>query len=102
MPHPALVSFGMQTPSRIAYGVLLLLALALLLAVLYPLRQPLFLAAVLAAVLSGWHTRLAAKLGGRQQLAATLMTIGVVLLVLVPLGAIATFAIHEAIQGGQF
>jgi predicted PurR-regulated permease PerM len=92
----------MQTPSRIAYGVLLVLSLLLLLAVLYPLRQPLFLAAVLAAVLSGWHDKLAAKLGGRQQLTATLVTLGVVLLVLVPLGAIATFAVREAIQGGQF
>jgi len=92
----------MQTPSRTAYGVLLLISLGLLLAVLYPLREPLFLAAVLAAVLSGWHSRLAAKLGGRQQLSATIVTVGVVLLVLVPLGALATFAVHEAIQGGQF
>src|SRR5690242_2456082 len=92
----------MQTPSRIAYGVLLLISLGLLLAVLYPLREPLFLAAVLAAVLSGWHARLATKLGGRQQLSATIVTVGVVLLILVPLGAITTFAVREAIQGGQF
>src|SRR5262245_53891379 len=92
----------MPTPSRIAYGVLLVLSLLLLLAVLYPLRQPLFLAAVLAAVLSGWHDKLAAKLGNRQQLTATLMTLGVVVLILLPLGAIATFAVQEAIQGGQF
>jgi predicted PurR-regulated permease PerM len=92
----------MQTPSRIAYGVLLGISLLLLLAVLYPLREPLFLAAVLAAVLSGWHGRLAVKLRGRQQLAATIMTVGVVLLVLVPLGALTTFAVREAIQGGQF
>ncbi len=92
----------MQTPSRIAYGVLLVLSLALLFAVLYPLRQPLFLAAVLAAVLSGWHDRFAAWLGGRRQITATLTTIAVVLLVLVPLGGIATFAVREAILGGQF
>jgi len=92
----------MQTPSRIAYGVLLLLSLALLLAVLYPLRQPLFLAAVLAAVLFSWNDRLSERLRGRRQLAATLTTIAVVLLVLLPLGAILTFAIKEAIQGGQF
>jgi predicted PurR-regulated permease PerM len=92
----------MQTPSRIAYGVLLVLSLLLLLAVLFPLREPLFLAAVLAAVLSGWQDKLVHKLRGRQQLSATFMTLGVVLLILVPLGAIATFAVKEAIAGGQF
>jgi predicted PurR-regulated permease PerM len=92
----------MQTPSRTAYGVLLVLSLLLLLAVLYPLRQPLFLAAVLAAVFSGWQEKLAARLRGRQQLAATLITIGVVLLVLLPIGAIATVVVKEAIAGGEF
>jgi predicted PurR-regulated permease PerM len=93
---------GMQTPSRIAYGVLLVLSLLLLFAVLYPLRQPLFLAAVLAAFLHGWHDRFAAWLGERRQISATLTTIAVVLLVLVPLGGIATFAVKEAIDGGRF
>jgi predicted PurR-regulated permease PerM len=94
----------MATPStsRIAYGVLLALSLLLLTAVLYPLRAPLFLAAVLAAVLSGWHDRLALLLGGRRQLSASLTTVAVVLLLLVPLGAIATFAVREAIDGGAF
>jgi predicted PurR-regulated permease PerM len=93
---------AMQTPSRMAYGVLLALSLLLLFAVLYPLRQPLFLAAVLAAFLHSWHDRLAALLGERRQVSATLTTVAVVLLVLIPLGGIATFAVTEAIEGGQF
>jgi predicted PurR-regulated permease PerM len=92
----------MPTPSRIAYGVLLILSLLLLLAVLFPLREPLFLAAVLAAFLWSWNDKLAAKLRGRRQIAATVMTLAVVLLVMVPLGWIATFAVKEAIMGGQF
>jgi predicted PurR-regulated permease PerM len=94
----------MQTPSpsRIAYGVLLAVSVLLLLAVLYPLRQPLFLAAVLAAVLFRWHDRLSARLGDRRQLSATLIAVAVVLLLFVPLGGIATFAVREAIEGGRF
>jgi predicted PurR-regulated permease PerM len=66
-----------------------------LIAVGLPLWKPLLLAAVLAGTLSGLHERLAARVGGRHSLAAALVTVGVVLLLLVPLAVITGMVIKE-------
>jgi predicted PurR-regulated permease PerM len=66
-----------------------------LIAVGLPLWQPLLLAAVLAGTLSEAHERLAGAVGGRRALSAALVTVGVVLLLLVPLAVVAGFVVKE-------
>jgi predicted PurR-regulated permease PerM len=67
-----------------------------LLAVGRPLWQPLLLAAVVAGTLSQLHERLVQAVGGRRSLSAALVTSGVVLLLLVPLGLLAAVVVKEA------
>jgi predicted PurR-regulated permease PerM len=89
-------------PARIAYGILLALALLLLGSLLWPIWEALLLAAVLAAALGRWHDWLTRVLGHRPRLSATLFTIGVVLLILGPIGAVLYYAIRQAIGAVQF
>jgi predicted PurR-regulated permease PerM len=76
-------------------------ALALI-AVFRPLWQPLLLAAVLAGTLSRLHERLAAAVGGRRSLSAALFTLGVVLLLLIPLGCIGAVVVKEVLGAIAF
>lgn len=89
-------------PARIAYGILLAIALFLLGVLLWPLWEALLLAAVLAAALGPWHDGLTRVLGHRPRLSASLFTIGVVLLILGPIVAVLYYAIRQAIGAVQF
>jgi predicted PurR-regulated permease PerM len=86
----------------IAFGVLLVASVLLASWIFLPLWKPLFLAAVLAAATHGIYQRLARRLGCRFRLAATLMTIAVVVLLLVPFAVIGTVIVREAIQAFEF
>jgi predicted PurR-regulated permease PerM len=90
----------MASPS--ATRVLGWLSAAALIAVGLPLWQPLVLAAVLAGALSQIHERLAAACGGRRSLSATLVTVGVVLTLLIPLGLVAAVVVKETIGAIAF
>ncbi len=85
-------------------AVLLILALSILLlaATFRPLWTPLFLAAVLAAGTYSWFGALSRGLGQHPKLAATLMTTGLVLLVLIPTGLVAIVIVHEGIQAAHY
>jgi predicted PurR-regulated permease PerM len=93
-----------STPSRSTFyariGVMVLLgALAYLVwRIVQPLWQPLVWAALLGALLAPLNARLAARLGGRRRLAASITTVGVVLLVLLPLIAIGGAVAAQASQ----
>jgi predicted PurR-regulated permease PerM len=76
-------------------------ALALI-AVGLPLWQPLLLGAVLAGTLSPLHERLATAVGGRRSLSATLVTVGVVLLLLVPLFIMGVILVKEVLGAVGF
>jgi predicted PurR-regulated permease PerM len=82
--------------------VLWALSALALIAVGLPLWQPLLLAAVLAGALSELHERCAAALGGRRSLSAALFTLGVVLLVLIPLCLIAAVVVKETLGAIAF
>ncbi len=82
----------------IAFGVLLVASVVLASWIFVPLWKPLFLAAVLATATHGIYARLARRLGGRPRVAATIMTLGVILLLLVPCAVIGTVLVREAIQ----
>jgi predicted PurR-regulated permease PerM len=76
-------------------GVLLLSALLcyVVVRIVVPLWQPLVWAVMLGALLAPLNARLAARLGGRPQLASSITTIGVLLLLLLPfLGMVAAVA----------
>jgi predicted PurR-regulated permease PerM len=90
----------MMRPSA-TWALWALSALALI-AVGLPLWRPLLLAAVLAGTLSQLHERLAAAVGGRRSLSAALFIVGVVLLLLVPLGLLSAFVIKEALGAIAF
>jgi len=92
------------SPSRNTFyarvGVMLLLGALVYLVwrIVQPLWQPLLWAALLGALLAPLNARLAARLGGRPRLAASVTTVGVVLLVLLPLIAIGGAVAAQASQ----
>src|SRR3954466_7124692 len=83
---------------RSAATVLAVASIVLLAVVGLPLWQPLLIAAVLAGTLDGLHGRLAARVHGRRSLSAALFTIGVVLIILVPLALTCLLVAKEAIS----
>ena len=82
---------------------LLLAGAALLLGlVVRPLATALLLAMVLAVVVWPVHRRLAACLGSRPRLSASVVVFGVVLLLVAPLAALSAFLVEEGSQGLKF
>jgi len=65
-------------------------------AVVLPLWRPLLVAAVLAGVLSPLYEKMVRRMGGRRSLGAALFTAATVILILIPIAAIVTIAVHEA------
>ena len=84
---------------RATLTVLVVLSLILLAIVIYPFASALLFAAVLAAALTPWTERLAARLRGRRQLAAGTVTLGVLLLLVVPLAAVTISLAGEVVAG---
>jgi predicted PurR-regulated permease PerM len=93
-----------SSPSRSTFyarvGVMVLLGALVYLVwrIVQPLWQPLVWAALLGALLAPLNARLAARLGSRPRLAASVTTVGVVLLVLLPLIAIGGAVAAQATQ----
>ena len=84
---------------RRAEVVLVVLATVLMVAILVlPLWRPLLIAAVLAGTLGPFYERVVGWLGGRRSLAAGLFTAGTILLILLPLTALAIVAVREALD----
>lgn len=103
MPESPLMQPEVRRKSAwIAFGALLLLAVMLAASVVLPLWKPLLLAAVLAAATNSLYCRLAARLGGRRHVAAALMTVLVVVALLIPVAALATIAVREAIEAFDY
>jgi predicted PurR-regulated permease PerM len=94
------VEFPVTDPPHrtVASNLGLVAALVLLGAVLWPLWQPLLFAAILGSVLWPLQKRLQARLWNRRYLSATLLTVGVVLLILTPLTIIGIIAVRQAIE----
>jgi predicted PurR-regulated permease PerM len=86
----------MTAPS--ATAVLGVGSVVLLIAVGLPLWKPLLIAAVLAGSLSHANERLVRKVGERRSLAAALLSVGVVLVVLVPLSLVGLLVAKQALS----
>jgi predicted PurR-regulated permease PerM len=84
---------------RAALIVLIVLSLVLLALVIYPFASALLVAAVLAGALRPWTERLAARLGRRRQLAAGIVTLGVLLLLVIPIATVALSLANEVVAG---
>ena len=87
-----------EVAKRRAELVLVTAATLLIALVIWPLWRPLLIAAVLAGVLSPLYEKVVVRLGGRRSLVAGLFTAATVVLLLIPLGLLATIAIREAIE----
>ncbi len=81
---------------------LVLLAVALIVALIAPFWAPLTLAAVFAAALQGWMDGLTALLRGRRRAAALILTVGVLVAVLLPLGGLGAALVREILDGIQW
>ncbi|HWM87962.1 MAG TPA: AI-2E family transporter [Kofleriaceae bacterium] len=82
--------------------VLIAAATLLLVLIVYPMASELLLAAVLAALLWPLRQWLAKRLRGRPNLAAGLVSIGVVVLLLGPLAGLVTMVIRDGADGVRF
>lgn len=81
---------------------LVIAAVALTALIVKPFWEGLFLAAVLSAALRGTMEWTARKLGGRRQVAAALVTVGVLLAVVIPLAGLGAVIVNQVIQGVQW
>jgi predicted PurR-regulated permease PerM len=78
---------------------MLVVAIALTTVLVWPFWVAFFLASVLAATLRSWMEWLARKLRGRRELAAAILTIGVLLAVVLPIAAMGTLLVREVLEG---
>jgi len=83
-------------PARTFLIVLLVASLVLLVLIVQPFASALFLAAVLAVTFHPWHSWLVKKLRGRRTTAATIITLGLVLALVLPIGSLVYVAAREA------
>src|ERR1700752_594664 len=77
-------------------------ATVLLVLVVRPLATALFLATVLAVVLWPVYRKLAARLGNRPRVSASVLALGVVLLLVAPLAGLSAFLVNEGSVGMAF
>jgi predicted PurR-regulated permease PerM len=77
-------------------------ALLLLGRVIFPLASALLFAAVLAAALHPWFVWLAGRLGGRRQIAAIILTVGVVVLLVLPIALLTVSIAAQVVEGVAF
>jgi len=74
---------------------------ALFLTMIHQFLMAIFMAGLFSAMVSPIHIWLTKKLNGRENLASILTVIGIVLLVLIPLAALITVIVAQAISVGQ-
>ncbi|MFP2908653.1 AI-2E family transporter [Pyxidicoccus sp. 3LFB2] len=91
-----------EVTARRVFTGLILLSIVLLALVIRPFAEAFFLAAVLAATFYGLHKRLTRRLRGRGHISAGILTTGVVLALLLPLGGLTAFIVTEVTEGAQF
>lgn len=93
---------GTRQTARRVFVVLIILALFLLGLVIRPFVEAFIFAAVLAGTLWPLQTRLSRRLGQRENTSASILCIGVILALLVPVGGISAFVVKETVQGVRY
>ena len=94
----------LRTPQAARWTLLVLTIIALILLALItkPFAGALFVAAVMAGATYPWSARLAVRMRGRRNLAAGLTTIGIVLVVVLPLALISVTVARQASDGVRY
>ncbi len=90
-----------ETLGKITLLILVILISGLFLRMIHQFLMAIFMAGLFSATVLPLHHRLADKLGGRENLASILTVIGIIALVLVPLGVMITVVVTQAISIGQ-
>jgi len=85
--------------ARVLLVVLVVIAVVLLFLIIWPFASAFFIAAVLAGALYPWQKKLTARLKNKRMLAASVLTFGVVLTLVLPLGTTGAIAVKEAFEG---
>jgi predicted PurR-regulated permease PerM len=85
-------------PARIIMVALLLLSLVLVWLIIRPFAAALFMASVLAVTFQPWYQRLIKRLRGRRTLAASIITVCLVLALVLPVVTLGVIAVREASQ----
>lgn len=85
--------------SRAVFVTLAIAAILLMVLLVRPFATALFLAAALAAALDPWMERLARLLRGRRGAASGVVTLGVVVVVLAPLGTLVAVLVAQIVGG---
>lgn len=93
---------GSRTSARRIFIALILIALALVATVISPFGAAFVFATVIAGALAPVHRKLTSRFGNRPNLSASLLCVGVLLLLLLPLGGLAAFVITEGIRAVKF
>lgn len=94
-----------QTPTRTSHRILVgltWLSIALTAWIIRPFWTALFVAAVVAGVLRGPMNWLTRRFRGRRRPAALLLTLGILVLVLLPLTGLGAFLVNELLDGIQW
>jgi predicted PurR-regulated permease PerM len=91
----------LKTPQAARWTLLVLtiIALILLARIIRPFAGALFVAAVMAGAIYPWYSRLATRMGRRRNVAAGLTTVGIVLVVVLPLALISVTVARELRDG---
>lgn len=84
------------------FVVLLLLAVGLVFTIILPFGAGLVFAAVLAATLHPIHVRLTRKLHRKPSLSAAILTVGVLLLLLLPIAGLGVVVVTQVVKGANF
>ncbi|HVQ75881.1 MAG TPA: AI-2E family transporter [Candidatus Binatia bacterium] len=94
----------LRTPQAARWTLLVLtvVALILLAVIVRPFAGALFVAAVMAGAVYPWYSRLTARMGGRRNLAAAFSTVGMILVVVLPLALISVTVAREARDGAAY
>jgi predicted PurR-regulated permease PerM len=82
--------------ARKAEVIMVVIAAGLVGVITWPIWRPLLVAAVIAGVFGPLYARVVKRLGGRRSLVAGLFTAATVLVILIPLTALAAVAVREA------
>lgn len=88
--------------ARRTFMVLIVLAIGLMGAIILPFLTAILMAAVVAGAFHPLHVRLQRRLRGKPRIAAGLITAGVILVLILPLGAITAVVINESFAGVRF
>lgn len=93
---------GTPKTARRVFIALIVAALLLLALVIRPFAEAFIFAAVLAGTISPLHERLSKRLKNRRSLSASLVCVGVVLALVVPIGGVSAFVVKEGVAGARF